>query len=219
MNTYIARITSLTANLARLQDKSESPKAGNDIVLMLGKGKQGENHATYFSESTNAYINLHCQADLVDGIFAIGINPKVPKRFVQFVNAVSAGDYTKIDRTSAKGIYALMLAGEFSLCRKALAALVSRYQREGVSENTRGISMMTLSKLFKGDVGANTVETQISRTFGENGFAQQAGLTFGNPKTQNREFWVNLDSPLVKRFESLIQKATDKQIESIGSEA
>ncbi len=145
------------------------------------------------------------------------INPTVPYRFTQFVNALHAATYGQIDRTTARALLALRAANGQPLNRDALANLLTgRVKIEGVCPNTRGISITGLDKLV-GRIGRDTVETQLSRSFGESGFCGVLGMTESKGKT-NFSVSVNPENLYVKRFYALIDGATKGQLGELFNE-
>lgn len=208
-NTYTARRANIAANLARLQEKN--PDAGADCLAMLGQSKKGENSNVFFSEAINAKIDA-LSLD-VGAIFSPTINPKVTKRFVQFVGAVTHEDYSEIDRTTACILLGLHLAGDFPLTSGALWEIATggSVKQEGMGEERRGVSVRTIKRMM-GSVGVSTVGTQLSRSVGKNGFLQLVGATFGEPGKTNRPVTLNRAHPLVTSFLTMIEKGTEGQI-------
>jgi hypothetical protein len=212
MQNFNTRVSGLKMNLSRLQNASSAKKAGDDIIKMLNEPL----HYTYFSQSISEYADILCRGYNIEPIFSRDINPKVSKRFVQMVGALQRKDYRAVDRTSAISLYALNLANGRPLANDGLFSFVSGLILP--TANTRGIERSILGKLFgKLTVSPGTVSTQLSRSFGVNGFGQICGLTYGIPGTSNREFSLNETHPLMVRFLELINGATDGQLDSIGT--
>lgn len=206
--TYTARKNALTANLKRLQEKN--PEAGKDVIAML----YSETSPFYFSEAINKKIDAW--GIDTSGIFNDKVNPKVTKRFVQFVGAVHHEQFKDIDRTSACILLALHLAGDFPLTTGALweVATGGKVRSEGMGENRRGVSVRTVARLV-GAVGVSTVGTQLSRSVGKNGFLNFAGATTGEPGKVNQSVTLNRENPLFTAFLDLMSKATEKQIDEM----
>jgi hypothetical protein len=207
-STYAQRIEALRAH--RLAATSD------DMSKVLGGGRKSSVFA--FTEAVNAAVDRF--GIDTSAIFATDRNPKVIKRFVQFVHGINARDFKAIDKTSAKVLYAMKLAGEHTLTTDALAYLVSGSVKEGkVSPETRGVSSRVASRLF-GSVGQTTAPTQISRSVGDNGFMQLAGMTSAPKGKQNRAYTLNEAHPLVREFFAVIEGATDGQLsEMVGDDA
>ena len=185
-----------------------------DLESILGKGKKGASSAFAFTEPVNAAID-RMGIDTTQ-IFAIDRNPKVIKRFIQFVHAINAKDYKQIDNTTATIIYALQLAGDNPLTIEALHYIGAGLKTGRISPETRGISKTTVNKLF-GRVGLSTIPTQASRTVGKNGFLQLAGATVGEPK-QNQNVRLHVTHPLIVAFNECMNKATAAQIDEMVKE-
>jgi hypothetical protein len=201
--TYIARMTALRAH--RLAATSD------DMGRVLsGRGVFG------FTPVVNAEID-RMGIDTAQ-VFATDRNPKVIKRFIQFVHGVIAKDFKAIDATSARILYAMKLAGTYSLTTDALAYLVSSSLKAGtVSPETRGVSSRVVSRLFAG-VGRTTAPTQISRSVGDNGFMQLSGMTDAPKGKQNREYKLNPGHPLVTAFFATVEGATEGQLGEMTGE-
>jgi hypothetical protein len=150
-------------------------------------------------------------------IFATDRNPKVIKRFIQFVHALNAKQYKSIDVTSATIIYALHLAGENPLTTDALHYVGAGLKSGKVSPETRGVSRMTVNKLF-GRVGLSTIPTQASRTVGRNGYLQLCGATSGEPGKKNQSVKLNEKHPLIVAFFDVMNAATQGQIDDMIGE-
>lgn len=165
-----------------------------------------------FTESVNAKIDA-LGID-TSAIFAPDRNPKVIKRFIQFVHAINAKDYKSVDCTTATIIYALHLAGENPLTVDALHYIGAGLKSGKVSPETRGVSKTTCNKLF-GRVGLSTIPTQASRTVGKNGFLQLAGATVGEPGKMNQNVRLNPSHPLIVAFFDVMNKATEGQIDEV----
>lgn len=207
------RVAALKGMLARLQAAS-GESAGKDVCNMLGMGKTGINHHHYFSEQ----ISAQCDAWglNVDSLFNPACNPKATMRFVQFIGAVHHEQYAQIDRTTACILLGLHLAGDFPLTTGALWEIATggKVKSEGMGENRRGVSTRTIARMM-GSVGVSTIDTQLSRSVGKNGFLQAVNATSGDPGKQNRPVMLNRKNPLVVAFIALIDKGTDSQIDSM----
>lgn len=177
---------------------------GQDLQTVLN-GKAGYR----FDEQTNAALNAW--GIDTSAIFARTAPSKPLKRFVQFVNAVSAKDYSKIDRTSAIILLSLHLSGEFNLTSDAVKYIATG--SKGADVNTRGVSRQTVKRLI-GAVGANTVHTQVSRSVGKAGFLGILGLVTGDHK-RNQSLSLNRSAPLVQAFIVMIDGATPAQIDAL----
>lgn len=147
-------------------------------------------------------------------IFAQDRNPKVIKRFIQFVHALNAKQYKSIDVTSATIIYALHLAGENPLTTDALHYIGAGLRSGKVSPETRGVSAQTVRKLF-GRVGLSTIPTQASRTVGKNGYLQLCGATTGEPGKKNQNVKLNTAHPLITAFFDVMNAATQGQVDEM----
>lgn len=208
--TRATRVQALQGMLGRLQAASGAD-AGRDVHNMLGNSAKGMNHNHFFSEEINAQIDGLGLS--VDSLFSTSCNPKATMRFVQFIGAVHHEQYAQIDRTTACVILALHLAGDFPLTTGALweVATGGKVKSEGMGENRRGVSTRTVARLI-GSVGVGTIETQLSRSVGKNGFLQAVGATTGEAGKQNRPVTMNRSHPLVQAFIALIDKGSDAQI-------
>jgi hypothetical protein len=143
---------------------------------------------------------------------------KQVKRAIQMVNAITEKNYKNIDATTACGLYALHLSPEGALSYDSLHVLIAGYARvDGATGDTKGVSRARLAKMFA-RVGANTVSTQKSRTWGDNGFCDALGATAAKHKTHDRMVQLNREHPLVTAFVSLVESATMGQLEEIGGE-
>lgn len=202
-NTYETRLAALRAH--RLATTSD------DMNKVLGGGRKAS--VFCFTEAVNAAVDTY--GIDTSAIFAADRNPKVIKRFVQFMHGVIARDFKSIDKTSAKILYSMKLAGEHALTTDALAYLVSGSVKEGkTSPESRGVSTRVVSRLF-GSVGQTTAPTQISRSVGDNGFMQLAGMTAAPKGKQNRAYVLNESHPLVREFFAVVEGATDGQLDEL----
>lgn len=205
-DNFAQRLATLTAH--RLADTSA------DLAKILGKGKRAS--AFEFTAAVSSAVD----AWGIDtrAIFATDRNPKVIKRFIQFVHGVNAKDYKAIDKTTAKILYAMKLAGSYALTTDALAYIVSGAKKpDATSPETRGVSTRVVSRLF-GHVGMTTAPTQISRSVGENGFLQLAGATSAPAGKQNREYVLNTEHPMVRAFFATLEGATDAQLDALAGD-
>lgn len=211
-NTYTTRRAAIAANLARLQEKN--PDAGADCLAMLGESKAGDKSPFYFSEDVNAQIDAWGLN--VDAVFSPSVNPKVTKRFIQFVSAVYRKSYGKIDRTTACILLGLHLAGDFPLTSGALWEIATggKVKNEGMGEDRRGVSVQTIKRMM-GAVGVSTVGTQLSRSVGKNGFLQLVGATAGEPGKVNQSVTLNRAHPMVTAFINMIDKGNEGQIDEL----
>lgn len=214
VTAYAARLGMLRDMRARLQVKS-GPDAGKDIAPMLGESKGGENNKFAFTQSTSDAFD-HLGIDPAP-VFDPARNPKAAKRIVQLVNAMVAGDYSRIDTTTAVIMYALQTVGESSLTTDALHYLAAGLKAGKVSPETRGVNRSNLTRLF-GRVGLSTVATQASRTVGARGFLQLIGATKGEPGKTNQSVTLNHAHPLVVEFMHMMNEATQGQIDALGTD-
>jgi len=202
---FTARVTALRAH--RLASSSA------DMVKVLGGGKR----ASAFEFTQQVSDTIDAWGIDTAPIFAPDRNPKVIKRFIQFVHAVNAREYKSIDATTAIIIYALHLAGGLPLTTDALHYLGAGLADGKVSPETRGVSSRTVRKLF-GKVGLSTIPTQASRTVGKNGFLQLAGATTGEPGKVNQRVTLNAAHPMIRAFFDTMNRATDAQIDEVTGE-
>lgn len=186
-------------------------KTSADLSSILGD----RGHFAFTERVNDAICAMGIQTD---AIFAPDRNPKVIKRFIQFVHGVNAKDFTAIDFTSAKILYALKLAGQYQLTTDALQYIVSGAMKPGANPETRGVSARVIGRLF-GAVGATTAPTQISRSVGDNGFMQLAGMTSAPTHTQNRAYSLNPNHALVKKFFECVESATSGQLDELTKTA
>lgn len=150
-------------------------------------------------------------------IFANDRNPKVIKRFIQFVKAATAtttDQYKNGDKVTSIIIYALHLTKGSPLTTDALHYLGAGLREGKVSPESKGISRATLSKLF-GSVGLSTIPTQASRTVGKSGFLQLMGATMGEPGKQNQRVTLNESHPAIVAFFETMSKATAGQLDAM----
>ena len=152
----------------------------------------------------------------VDFAMVFDLPQKQIKRTTQLINALSAGDYKNIDYTHARILCAMRLAGSYDLTTDAVIALAAGVIGEGI--NTRGISRSAVNALFSSSHGLSTVQTKVSNSTGKNGIYQCLGVSWGAPGERNHTISLNTDSPIVKRFFSLLDNATVGQLgELVGS--
>lgn len=179
-----------------------------DIAAVIGS----KNSVFQFTEAVNAAIDK-MKIDTTQ-IFATDRNPKVIKRFIQFIHGVNAKDYKNIDNTTATIIYALQLAGDNPLTIDALQYIGAGLKSGKIAPEVRGVSRMRINKLF-GSVGLSTIPTQCSRSVGKNGFLQLAGATLGEPGKQNQVVKLNREHPLIVAFDACMNAATESQIDEM----
>jgi hypothetical protein len=196
--TYARGIALLNAHPAR---------ASADISAVLNPRS-----AFGFVEKTaQAFDRFGIDADIV-----FSLPQKQVKRAVQMVNAVVSGTYDKIDATTACGLYALRLSPDNALEYDALHLLISGVVRKEDSLiDQKGVSRSILRRLFA-RVGANTVSTQKSRSFGNNGFCDALGMTGATHGKVNRMVDLNPAHPLTVAFFEMVDKANPAQIDAIG---
>lgn len=193
---------------ARITAQKGSPSG--DVAAMLDESSKkfyalDESVASYLSQCpmiTPASLSL---------VFNAGINPKVPKRFAQFARAMTAGNYKLIDLTSARGLIGARDAGG-TVQRDALTYMITGHvMQDRETPNATGVSLRALDKLV-GRVSPATVGTQLSRTFGANGFCTALGMT----EMKGGAVQVNPRAMLCERFYTMIDKARADQLASIG---
>ena len=179
-----------------------------DIAAVLkGTGKFG------YTEALHA---LAVKTYKVDVFNLFQLPQKQVKRAVQFIGAAAGSDYHHFDATTACGLYALHLAPNNELSFDSLHFLIAGIARaEGAGGDTKGVQRSKLARMFA-KVGVNTVSTQKSRSFGNNGFCDHLGITGATHGTKDRIVSLNTGHPLVVKFLSMIDKGTDSQIDSIG---
>lgn len=211
VSAFVARTGMIAGMHSRLVAKN-GPDAGKDCLYMLGKGKGGENNKYAFSQTTSDAFD-HLGVDPAR-VFDPARNPKGAKRICQLVNAMVAGDYSRIDTTTAVVLYALQLTGENTLTTDALHYLAAGLKEGKTSPETRGINRSNMVRLF-GRVGLSTVSTQVSRTVGKNGFLTLTGAVSGEPKTGVRLVPTH---PLVVEFMHMMNEATQGQIDALGTD-
>lgn len=214
LSIFAQRRALIVAMRERLQVKN-GPDAGKDIAPMLGEARGGESNKFAFSQTTSDAFD-HLGVDPA-AVFAPERNPKGAKRLVQLVNAMVAGDYSRIDTTTAVIMYALSLVGESALTTDALHYLAAGLKEGKVSPETRGINRSNLTRLF-GRVGLSTVATQASRTVGARGFLTLTGATQGEPGKVNQAVKLNPAHPLVVEFMHMMNEATQAQIDALGTD-
>lgn len=202
-NSFDARLATLKAH--RLAATSK------DINAILGNTKK----ASVFEFTP--VINAQIDAWGIDPSLIINSdrNPKVIKRFIQFIYAVQVADYKEVDRTTAICVYALQAAGGMPLTTDALTYLGAQLKKGAMSPETRGVSKTTLGKLFDGFTGLGSIRSQLSRTFGENGFMQLTGASIGEPGKVNQRVLINEKHPMVIAFFAMMNKATPEQLAQI----
>jgi hypothetical protein len=149
----------------------------------------------------------------VDFEMVFNLPQKQIKRTTQLVNALSSGDYKNIDYTHARILCAMKIAGSYDLTTDAIIALAAGVMSPDV--NTRGITRGAVNALFERSHGLSTVQTKMSNSTGKNGIFQAMGVTWGAPGERNHSVTLNLDSPIVKRFFDLIDRATTGQLSEI----
>lgn len=168
-----------------------------------------ENSCFAFTEKTHSEgVKLGVDFELV-----FDLPQKQIKRTTQLVNALSSGDYKNIDYTHARILCAMRLAGSYDLTTDAITALAAGVINP--SANTRGIARGAVNALFAKSHGLSTVQTKVSNSTGKNGIYQALGVSFAAPGERNHTVTMNNDSPIVKRFFDLIDRATVGQLEEL----
>lgn len=186
-------------------------------LLKSHKGAATPDIAPMFTErSCFAFTEKTCTAGTAYGIdweLIFNLPQKQIKRAAQLVNALHSADYKNIDYTHARILIAMRLAGSYDLTTDAITALASGKRSESV--NTRGVNFSAVNALFAKSHGVSTVKTKVSNSTGKNGIYQVMGMTWGAPGEQNHAIALNLESPIVKRFFDLLDRATTGQLEEI----
>jgi hypothetical protein len=149
----------------------------------------------------------------VDFEMVFDLPQKQVKRATQLVNALSSADYKSIDYTHARILCAMKLAGSYDLNTDAITALAAGVINPNA--NTRGIARGAVNALFAKSHGLSTVQTKVSNSTGKNGIYQALGVSFAAPGERNHTVTLNTDSPIVKRFFDLIDRATVGQLEEL----
>lgn len=149
----------------------------------------------------------------VDFEMVFNLPQKQIKRTTQLINALTSGDYKNIDFTHARILCAMKIAGSYDLTTDAIIALAAGIIAPTV--NTRGISRGAINALFAKSHGLTTVQTKMSNSTGKNGIFQALGVSWAPPGERNHAVTLNLDSPIVKRFFDLIDRATTGQLSEI----
>jgi hypothetical protein len=181
-----------------------------DMNAVLGGAKS----ASVFEYTESVHATIAAWGIDTAQIFAVDRNPKVIKRFIQFVHGVNAKDYKAIDSVTATIIYALHLTEGNPLTVDALQYLGAGLLAGRVSPETKGVNRSTVSRLF-GSVGLSTIPTQTSRTVGKNGFLQLAGATIGEPGKHNQHVKLDSEHAMIKAFFATMNAATDAQVAEV----
>ena len=163
-----------------------------------------------FTESVNAKIDTLG----IDTSVLFDAPQKQIKRFIQFITALNKLEYRNIDRTTAITIYSLTLSGKYPLTTEALRYLGSGYAGEGQSPELRGASRTSIDKLI-GSVHPTTLDTQISRTVGKNGFLRIIDAV-GGDVCRDKVVYLNNEHSLIVEFHRVMKLATSEQIASLG---
>lgn len=198
----------------------------NGLASRIAKGDANPRVINMRKESSAHCLSLqgaqylHDAGASIDALRAVlhgGVNPTVPYRLAQMVHAMHAGLYKQTDATTARALVALRIAGA-PFNRDALNNLITgKVKIEGVSPNTRGVGVRQLDQ-YIARVGRGTVETQLSRSFGANGFARALGMVHVSGAS-NFIVSVNPDNGLTKRFFAMVDGATVGQLnEMFGGE-
>lgn len=186
----------------------------DDMHKVLGLGKAG----SCFEYTESVHATVKSWGIDTSSVFAIDRNPKVIKRFIQFVHGVNAKSYKHIDKTTATIIYALSLTKGSSLTVDAIHYLAAGLAEGRIAPETKGISKRTLGRLF-GSIGLSTIPTQCSRTVGKNGFLQLVGATKGEPGKHNQSVSLDESHPMIQAFFATMTAATEGQITELVGDA
>lgn len=140
---------------------------------------------------------------------------KAIMRMCEFAHALSAGDYRKLDATTVLTILACAQSG--AKTRDAVSFAVTGKGNESTSDEVRDIEQVRrLQKLFA-KVGSGTEPTQVSRSFGKNGFCVALGLGGFNfdEKAGARILKVNKGNAFYKLVAQMVRKASDSTLKTM----
>jgi hypothetical protein len=199
----------------RYLSTSPRDKGGNLLTSSadLRKGRKfltAENVQTAARLLTDAGIDAQALCDRI----AKSQPVKATMRMCEFFNALHSGDYKLLDATTVLTILANVRAG--AKTRDAIAFSVTGRGDDNTSDQVRSVERIKrLQKLFP-KVGAGTEPTQVSRSFGERGFAGDLGIgRFERDAHGQRMLKVNGSNPFYKLVAKLVDKASDATLRTM----
>jgi len=213
-------LSTMSAALEKAQARylagNPTDKAGNALTSSADIRKG----AKFLDEIVIAHFAGMLEQSGIDaGVVLQSIETTLPMkaimRMCEFAHALSAGDYRKLDATTVLTILACGQAG--ARTRDAITFAVTGKGNESTSDEVRDIEQVRrLQKLFP-KVGSGTEPTQVSRSFGKNGFCGALGIgKFEHDEKANaRTLKVNKGNAFYKTVKNMVSKASDATLKTM----
>jgi hypothetical protein len=176
-------------------------------------------HSADIAKARKRFLNEHSVKVLSEGLSKAGIESflddvsqrmgtKAIMRCFEFANALASGNYKHLDATTCLTMFAVACAGVKT--RSAVSFAVTGAGDDNTSDVVRDTALVRKLQQVFPKIGTGTEPTQVSRSFGENGFCKYLGIGFFK-KDGNRyaEMQVKTGNPFYKTARTMIEKASE----------
>jgi hypothetical protein len=133
---------------------------------------------------------------------------KAIMRMSEFFNALSAGAYQRLDAVTCLAILSNAYAGAKS--RDAITFAVTGKGDQHTSDQVKNIELVRKLQKVCSKVGASTEQTQVSRSFGKNGFCSPLGI---GRIVSGELIEVNPKNVFFKKVAKLIDDASENTLQ------
>lgn len=190
------------------QDKAGNALTASDDIAKARKFISVENLAHFESMLGKAGIDVSAWVTAV----ADRLPVKAIMRAYEFNNALHSGDYKLLDATTCNTILANVGAGAVS--RDAVSFAVTGKGDANTSDLVKNVELCGKIRRVFEKVGVGTEPTQVSRSFGINGFCGALGIGqfVIDEKSGDRTLTVNAKSPFYRKVFSMIDRASPETL-------
>lgn len=142
------------------------------------------------------------------------LSVKALMRLPEFMQALHAGNYAKLDGVTCLEILCAATAG--GATRQAIAFAATGKGDDNTSAVVKNVSLIRKLQKVLSKVGASTEPTQNSRSFGKGGFCVALGVArMTKDEHGQRVLSVSTDNPVYKRVSDLVSKASDETLKQV----
>jgi hypothetical protein len=139
---------------------------------------------------------------------------KATMRMCEWFHAISAGDYKLLDVVTVNTILSAVRFGAVS--SKGVFFATTGIGDDTTSDHVKNTALVRKLHNAVGKVGATTSSTQVSRSFGKNGFAGDIGLgKFVRDESGERRLTIDGQNPFYRRVAHLIDVATENTLRTM----
>lgn len=194
---------------ARYLASAPTDKAGNPLTSSADLRKARK----FVDDKVIAYVGNKVDADALCKAIAETMPVKATMRMCEFFSACSAGNYQQLDAVTVLSILSAVNAG--ASARDAVTFAVTGKGDDSTSDIVKNTALVRKLQSVCAKVGVTTAPTQLSRSFGVNGFCRALGIgQFERNESGTRELVkIYTKNPFYKRVASLIDDATEGTLE------